>query len=244
METKITGMDLMLPMVLLAYRTSVQETTGATPYSLMFGHEARPPADVMFGTLTPPGQAATSSSDYALNLRQRLEKSFQEVRAKMSQKQIRQKELYDQKSHGAPFEMNDRVWFNFPAIPRGKHKKFHRLWQGPFVIKKKISDVLYQIQQENSSRNQIVHFDRLKPSWIRNFDNNAAPAATPNTEEEEEDYYTYIRQATPEIETSSSSEAEPMEESSGEDDQQSQPVLRSSIRTRRLPSRNIDYVPH
>ena len=198
METKITGMDLMLPMVLLAYRTSVQETTGATPYSLMFGHEARPPADVMFGTLTPPGQAATSSSDYALNLRQRLEKSFQEVRAKMSQKQIRQKELYDQKSHGAPFEMNDRVWFNFPAIPRGKHKKFHRLWQGPFVIKKKISDVLYQIQQENSSRNQIVHFDRLKPCWIRNFDNNAAPrpAATPNTEEEEEeDYYTYIRQA-------------------------------------------------
>ena len=112
------------------------------------------------------------------------------------------------------------------------------------IIKKKISDVLYQIQQENSSHKQIVHFDRLKSCWIRNSDNNAAPAATPNTDEEEEDYYTYIRQATPEIETSSSSEAEPMEESSGEDDQQSQPVLRRFTRTRRPPSHYIDYVPH
>ena len=231
--------DLMLPMVMLAYRTSVQETTGATPYSLMFGREARLPADVMFGT--PPGQADTSSSDYAFNLRQRLEKSFQEVRAKMNQKQLRQKELYDQKSHGAPFEANDRVWLNCPAIPRGKHKKFHRLWQGPFVVKKKISDVLYQIQQENSSRKQIVHFDRLKPCWLRKTDDNAAPV-TQNADEEEEDCYTYIQPPMSEAE-SSSDEAQSMEESPGEEDK-SQPALRRSTRTRRPPSRYADYVPH
>ena len=43
------GWDLLLPPVMLAYRTSVQETTGTTPFSLMFGLEPRLPEDIMFG---------------------------------------------------------------------------------------------------------------------------------------------------------------------------------------------------
>ena len=38
--------DLQLPTTMLAYRTSIHETTKATPFSLMFGREARLPVDV------------------------------------------------------------------------------------------------------------------------------------------------------------------------------------------------------
>ena len=41
--------DLRVPLLMLAYRTSTQESTGCTPFYLMFGREARLPADVMFG---------------------------------------------------------------------------------------------------------------------------------------------------------------------------------------------------
>ena len=41
--------DLHLPLVMLAYRTSVQESTGCTPFELVFGREARLPVDVMYG---------------------------------------------------------------------------------------------------------------------------------------------------------------------------------------------------
>ena len=37
LEKNHSNWDLQLPLLMLAYRTSVQETTGATPFSLMFG---------------------------------------------------------------------------------------------------------------------------------------------------------------------------------------------------------------
>ena len=40
--------DMYLQLAMFAYRTSVQETTGVSPYSLMFGWEATVPIDLMF----------------------------------------------------------------------------------------------------------------------------------------------------------------------------------------------------
>ena len=42
--------DVQLPLIMIAYRTSVQESTGATPFSLMFGREAHLPIDVWYAT--------------------------------------------------------------------------------------------------------------------------------------------------------------------------------------------------
>ena len=68
--------------------------------------------------------------------------------------------------HGAPFEVGDLVWLWHPAIPR-KYRycaKFHRVWQGPHVIVKRISDSTYRIQSHKNKRlRQVVHFDCLKP---------------------------------------------------------------------------------
>ena len=53
-----------LPYVMLAYRTSVHESTGYTPYFLLFGHEATPPIDLQFPPPPPvtlPGQIITST---------------------------------------------------------------------------------------------------------------------------------------------------------------------------------------
>ena len=66
--------DLQLLLIMMAYHTSIQESTGATPFSLMFRREAHLPIDVMFGM--PPREESVSPSHYAFLLRQRMEAAY------------------------------------------------------------------------------------------------------------------------------------------------------------------------
>ena len=155
--------DLHLPAVMLAYRSSVQETTGATPFSLMFGREVCLPVDIMFGT-PPTYPPPTSPSEYAHKLRERLHQAYHFVREHAGAQQRRQKYLCDRRAGGLPFNIGDRVWLHCPAVPRGRSCKFHQPWQGPFVVLKTLSDVTYRIQREGTPRRRVVvHYDRLKP---------------------------------------------------------------------------------
>eukprot|EP00731_Ephydatia_muelleri_P007543 Em0003g1791a len=66
--------DLSLPTLLLAYRTSVQETTGITPFQLMFGRNPRLPEDILYSL---PVASHDSVTQYTRVLKGRLERSYQ-----------------------------------------------------------------------------------------------------------------------------------------------------------------------
>ena len=155
--------DLHLPMVMMAYRTSIHETTGTTPFSLMFGREVCLPVDLMYGS-PEPMENFPNTARYAMDMRSRLETAYHKVREHMQNQQRRQKDNYDKKVAGLPFKLDDHVWLHCPAVHRGHSRKLHRPWKGPFVIKKVISDNLYKIHPQGAPRRQrVVHFNRLKP---------------------------------------------------------------------------------
>ena len=52
---------------------------------------------------------------------------------------------------------------NHPAIAVGKTSEFASPWKGPYIIENYLNDVTFKIKGENSSKQQIVHYDRLKP---------------------------------------------------------------------------------
>ena len=61
------------------------------------------------------------------------------------------------------FREEDLVWLHCPAVPRGRSKKLHRPWKGPFRILKKLSNVTYRIQNARAPQQRlVVHFNRLK----------------------------------------------------------------------------------
>eukprot|EP00731_Ephydatia_muelleri_P014869 Em0008g589a len=76
-----------------AYRTSIHETTKATPFSLMF---VQLPIDIMIGK--PLGVTTTSTSEYARALTQQLVAPYEHGREHLGIEQRRHKQLYDRKT--------------------------------------------------------------------------------------------------------------------------------------------------
>ena len=56
-----------------------------------------------------------------------------------------------------------KILLYHPATVVGTTSKFASLWKGPYVIEKCLNDVTFRINEENSSKQQIVHYDKLKP---------------------------------------------------------------------------------
>ena len=147
----------------MAYNTSVHPATGFTPFQLMFGRQARLPMDVVYGSPTPEPR---STSEYAAQLKETLEQSYQTVREHFQSEAKRQKEIYSKKVHGNQFNQGDLVWLHSPVVPRGQSRKLHCPWTGPFKVVKRLSDAVYRIQDTRPKRKRsriVVHFDRLKP---------------------------------------------------------------------------------
>ncbi len=118
------------------------------------------PIDIMYGSPCP--QPATVP-EYVAKLRSGLESAYKRVRDQMGHALDRQKDIYDRKVHGKPFDLGDWVWLHCPAVPRGQSKKLHRPWSGPFRVVTKLSEGTYRIQNtRNRRQRRVVHFDRLK----------------------------------------------------------------------------------
>ena len=118
--------DDLLPAVMMAYRSSVHESTGFSPYRLMFGEECTLPMDIGL----PKEQSDTPdsiTSPYAIWVRE----AYEQVRQHSGQAVQRQKRLYDRRAVKRLFAVGDWVMhFYTPA----KKCKLDSAWIGPYLI--------------------------------------------------------------------------------------------------------------
>ena len=140
--------DLKVPLALFAYRSSPQESTGDTPSMLMLGRELSLPINL---TMEAARQEETidspSETDYAYNLRKRMQRTHQRARDNLAESTRPQKRTYDQKAERSRFRVGDFVWLHKTAKTKGLSPKLQRWWHGPYLIVDKLSDVTYRIQQ-------------------------------------------------------------------------------------------------
>ena len=160
--------DVHLPYVMMAYRASEQDTTGVSPNRMMFGREVALPLDLLVHVSNPNlDHVPQEPETYATELYERLQHAFNVARQKIVGEQRRQKRLYDAKLRGTPYAVGDKVWlFNF-VRKVGLNPKLQSHWKGPYVVIKRISDAVYRIKHLQSGHRTVVHFDRLKPCFVR-----------------------------------------------------------------------------
>lgn len=150
--------DSIVPLFLYAYRTSAHEVTGYTPATMLFGHDLRMPCDLALPRASEP---TTNPASYVGELRTNLERVHAFARQRLASGLDRMKARYDAHVTTRPFSPGERVWLYNPIRKKGLSPKLQRNWQGPFIVIKRLSDVVYRIRRKDRSRALVVHRDRL-----------------------------------------------------------------------------------
>lgn len=118
-----------LPLILLAYRSAVQEFPSCTPALLMLGRERRTPPEMVFGR-PPDTPAVPPGPEYAWKLQDRLETAHAFARDQLLKAGMRQKRNYDVRARGRDFKAGDLVWVYSPKRKRGRCPKLDMLLGG------------------------------------------------------------------------------------------------------------------
>jgi len=147
-----------------AYNCTRHETTGYTPYSLMFGREPRLALDVIMG-LHSTDIHKKDYTKYVEDLRNRLRKSYEIATAKSRASQRHQKDNYDHRIRGAIVQPRDQVLVRVVAFD-GKHKIADR-WESDLYIvvdQPNLYVPVYVVKKEDGSGAQrTLHRNLILP---------------------------------------------------------------------------------
>ena len=153
--------DVHVPMVMMAYRSTIQETTSVSPNKMMMGREVNMPIDLLFGGPLEVKEA-TYGSEYVAELQDKLKLGHEWARIHLKKGAERQKKMYDLKATSQGYKRGQFVWVYTPCKKKGLSPKLQKYWDGPFLVINKLSDALYRVQRSARSACKIIHFNRLK----------------------------------------------------------------------------------
>jgi len=144
---------------LLAYRATPNTVTGYSPYYLLHGTEMSLPNSVNLKTKVSSENPDQNSS--LKNLQSSLKLAYQQVARGNKKSYLNNKFWYDRKAKQRKFEVNDFAYLYNLGMKPGLLGKFREPWTGLYKITTKISDVNYEIIDENN-KSQVVFVNRLK----------------------------------------------------------------------------------
>ena len=147
-----------LPYVMMAYRSTMQESTGCSPNLLMLGREINLPIDLMVGQ-PPREEAPECPHEYVQWVQDVMEGAFDFARGQLKQSAQRQKRNYDRKVKVRSYKPGEWVWYWYPPKARGK---FGKGWTGPYLVMEKPTSIHYVIQESRGAPVRRVHGDYLK----------------------------------------------------------------------------------
>ena len=164
-----------------AYNCTRHDTTGISPYALMFGREPRLPIYFAFN-IEQPTERNQPMSRYIENLKKKLQHSYDLARKMTRKSQERQKHNYDTKVKGATLQHYDRVLVKIVAFD-GRHKIADKWEEDIYVIvSQPNSDIpVFKVRKENGTgRDRVLHRNLLLPvGSVESDDNQPQPNRMP-----------------------------------------------------------------
>ena len=146
---------------MMAYRSSVYESTGYTTEFFLHGRETSLPLDLMFPS--PESDCPTIVHELVHQRKQAFQRAFALVPEDLINNQRRRNVIYNHKVHGPTYPDGQEVLLHTPVVPVGQSVNFFSPWRGPYSILKCLNDVNYQTKEVSTGMESVVHYDHLKP---------------------------------------------------------------------------------
>ena len=165
-EEKPQDWDRYLGPLLFAYREVPQESTGFSPFELLYGRSVRGPMDILSEIWT--GGCETdeikNSYQYVVDLRDKIDETCRLAQEELSRSQKRYKKYYNKKARCRKFRAGDKVLILLPT----DSNKLLMQWKGPYEVMDVLSEYNYRVRVRGKEK--VYHANLLKQYFHRSVD--------------------------------------------------------------------------
>ena len=179
--------DQCLDFITMAYNSTPHESTGISPYKLVFGREMSFPIDIITDKVDEAPHEPKYVSEYVKEMEDRMRTAHGTARKHLKVSVKRQKMLSNTNVKYPIYEKGDLAWRNQKKNIPGLKLKITRHWTGPWVIIDKLGDVIFKIQHSRASIPVVIYGDNLKPykgnkmaSWFKEIVREKTPVELPD----------------------------------------------------------------
>ena len=152
-----------------AYNATRHDSTGFSPYFLMFGRHPRLAVDAYLGLNSPQDTSDPSRQHYASKLQKRLKFAYQVASSEAQKSAGRHKLIYDSKVRESTVDIGDRVLIRNVGL-KGKHKLADKWDKDPYIVVGKPDNLIpvFKVKKETGSgpvktlhRNMLLPFSSI-----------------------------------------------------------------------------------
>ena len=145
--------------VLFALRGMPSRTTGFSPYEVVFGRKFPSPLGLLFDDWVDKRSQPVKLTDWLDRFDKRVELVRDSLRDRLSAVQA-SNQLLEQQKRLRSFQTGDKVLLRTCGLPN----KLAQTWEGPYVVKRKLGLVNYELDMGARRRASVVHINNLK-AW-------------------------------------------------------------------------------
>lgn len=171
----------LLPSIMMAIRMSPNtESTGFSPFHMLFGKEMNMPFDV---AVLPKESISKSAKEHLDDLIKHLKVVKDISKRNVQNSQEKAKSHHDKKAKNPDFRVGNRVLLQCMKVPKKLSPKLHAKWVGPYYITDVGTNNTYKIRRvvDHKIVKSRIHANRLKHyEDPRNY-------RTPNNDQNQDD---------------------------------------------------------